>query len=546
MTSVQRTAIATPATGLMVYDLTTQSKWFYNGTAWEENYSSTNAWGKTGNTLAGIGTLGSLNAFAYNLIYNGGTKLTIGSNVRIDQVSVNTTGAAPAASAILDASSSTQGMLVPRMTSAQRTAIGAPATGLWLYDTTTGTFWYYNGAVWMQTATQGNAWSQAGNNITGTEILGTVNTQPLRFFSNNVERFRINPADGEIVAGATASPYPGDVLNAVATASLPFALNGYTAQNGSATWGETLAASTTAFSSVQGVYGGSGSGAGALGNYNGTNTSITRSGVTGVVSAPSATDGGVGVHGYNICASGNAHMGVLGEYSSTSFGLAVVGLSKGGVIPTGNQDIAVVGWRANNANYSGYFNGNHIIANGTKSASVGTQWGNQLLYVTESPEVWFEDIGRGKLVNGQCTIQLDSIFRQVTVIDSAHPMHIFVQPEGESEDLYVIPGTTSFTVKEKRNGQSAIAFSYRIMAKRVHFQDHRYGNDPLWGGGDTRPYMQYATPPPVDYEENMRFQLLQKQQYKPSPLPKGFITYEELQADMNERMKFATRPKKEN
>ncbi len=545
MTTAQRTAIATPATGLMVYDLTTASQWFYNGAAWEEFHSTSNAWSQGGNTLTAASSLGSLNAFTYDLLYNGTTKMTVGSTLRLSQASVNATGAAPAASAMLDVSSTTQGMLVPRMTSAQRTAIAAPSTGLWVYDTTTGTFWYYDGTVWQQSASLSDAWSLAGNTIAATDFMGTVNAQPLKFYCNNVERFRINPADGEIVAGATASPYAGDLLNAVGTATLPFALAGYTSQNGGAgTWGEVMSASSTAFSAVQGVYGGSGLGAGVLGNYDGTNVSSTRTGVFGICSTPAATNGGAGVTGYNNIASGNQHVGVLGYYSGSSFGIGVIGIGFGGGTPAGNNDYAVVGWRANNNNYSGYFNGNHVIANGTKSASVGTQWGNQLLYVTESPEVWFEDIGRGKLVNGKCTIELDSIFRQVTVIDSAHPMHVFVQPEGECEDLYVIPGTSSFTVKEKKNGQSEVTFSYRIMAKRVNFQDHRYGNDPLWGEGDTRPYMQYAAPPPIDYEANLRFQMEQRKNYKPSPMPKGFITYEQLQAETEERMKFATRPQK--
>lgn len=51
------------------------------------------------------------------------------------QVSVNTTGAAPDASAMLDVSSTTQGLLPPRMTQAQRTAIALPATGLVVYQT---------------------------------------------------------------------------------------------------------------------------------------------------------------------------------------------------------------------------------------------------------------------------------------------------------------------------------------------------------------------------------------------------------------------------
>ncbi len=62
-------------------------------------------------------------------------------------VAINGSGASPAASAMLDISSTTSGLLIPRMITAQRTAIAAPATGLKVYDTTTGTFWYYNGAI---------------------------------------------------------------------------------------------------------------------------------------------------------------------------------------------------------------------------------------------------------------------------------------------------------------------------------------------------------------------------------------------------------------
>lgn len=377
------------------------------------------------------------------------------------------------------------------------------------------------------------AWSLNGNNVLATDFIGTTNAQPFRFYCNNQERFRINPTDGEIVAGATASPYAGDLLNAVSTATLTFALNGYSSQNGSGTWGETMAASATNFSAVQGVYGGSGIGAGVLGNYNGTNAGTLRAGTIGICQTPAAAGAGVGVYGSNNIASGNQRMGVYGTYNGAAFGLSVVGVAFGGGIPAGNQDIAVVGWRANNGNYSGYFNGNHVIANGTKSASVGTSKGNQLLYVTETPEVWFEDIGGGQLENGSTHIQLDDLFLETIFVDSKHPMRIFLQEEGESNGLIVIKDSDNkgFTVKEKNGGTSSISFSYRIMAKRLHFQDHRFGNDPVWGEGDTRKYNQYATPPPVDYAENVRFQEQQKKNYKPTPMPKGFIDYMTLQKE---------------
>ena len=391
------------------------------------------------------------------------------------------------------------------------------------------------------------AWSLNGNSATATDFIGTTNPIAFRMFANNVERLRINPVDGEIVAGSTTSPYAGDLFSGIATPTLTFAINGYSAQNGSGVWGEVLAASTTPFSAIQGIYGGSGAGSGVLGNYSGTNTSNIRAGVYGVCSTPAANNGGAGVIGYNSIASGNQRMGVLGYYG-TSFGIGVHGIGFGGGIMAGNIDAAVVGWRANNANYSGYFNGNHVIANGTKTASVGTSKGNQLLYVTELPEVWFEDVGGGQLVNGSTHVELDPMFLETIFVDSKHPMRVFLQEEGESNGLIVIKDADNkgFTVKEKNGGTSDISFSFRIMAKRLHFQDHRFGNDPLWGEGDTRKYNQYATPPPVDYQQNVRFQEEQKKNYKPTPMPEGFINYFQLQDEAKkletERTKKAEKP----
>lgn len=54
---------------------------------------------------------------------------------------------APDASAILDLTSTDRGFLAPRMTTAQRTAIAAPAPGLLVFDLTVNCYYYYNG-IW--------------------------------------------------------------------------------------------------------------------------------------------------------------------------------------------------------------------------------------------------------------------------------------------------------------------------------------------------------------------------------------------------------------
>ena len=57
----------------------------------------------------------------------------------------------PAVSAQLEISSVTKGLLIPRLTAAQKNLIVSPATGLLIYltDSTQG-FYYFDGTIWSQ------------------------------------------------------------------------------------------------------------------------------------------------------------------------------------------------------------------------------------------------------------------------------------------------------------------------------------------------------------------------------------------------------------
>ena len=66
----------------------------------------------------------------------------------VAQVGINTNNSDPHASAMLDVKSTTKGMLVPRMSSAQRNAISNPAKGLLVFDNNKSSFWFYNGTAW--------------------------------------------------------------------------------------------------------------------------------------------------------------------------------------------------------------------------------------------------------------------------------------------------------------------------------------------------------------------------------------------------------------
>ena len=85
--------------------------------------------------------------------------------------SFNTTGATANASAMLDVSSTTRGVLVPRMTNTQKNAISSPATGLLIFQTDgTAGFYFYNGSAWVAM----NSFSTAGGDLSGTYPNPTV------------------------------------------------------------------------------------------------------------------------------------------------------------------------------------------------------------------------------------------------------------------------------------------------------------------------------------------------------------------------------------
>jgi roadblock/LC7 domain-containing protein len=91
---------------------------------------------------------------------------------------INTTGAAANNSAILDITSTSKGVLVPRVSTAQRTAIVAPAKGLMVYDSTVNQFTYYNGTAWTLLNAGGSSWTVSGSHqyssVSGNMGVGTT------------------------------------------------------------------------------------------------------------------------------------------------------------------------------------------------------------------------------------------------------------------------------------------------------------------------------------------------------------------------------------
>ena len=118
---------------------------------------------------------------------------------------INADGSLPNTSAMLDVKSTNKGLLIPRMTQAQRDAIASPATGLLVFQTDNSAgFYFFNGAAWTGIGGgSANAWLLNGNAgiNPATHFIGTVDNQPLSFKLNNLYAGQLHPVTGNVFLG---------------------------------------------------------------------------------------------------------------------------------------------------------------------------------------------------------------------------------------------------------------------------------------------------------------------------------------------------------
>ena len=222
-------------------------------------------------------------------------------------------------------------------------------------------------------------------------------------------------------------------------------------------------------------------------NYPSASTRVLYSEFTG-----SGNYSAVSVYGKCIPAD---YFGIGGYFDGGYIGV------EGRVVPTGNHDYrGVVGFATGGSgtnygvygsasgagtNIGVYYSGG-LAGTGTKSCVVKTSKGPTLLYCQESPENWFEDFGEGHLINGRAHVVLDNLFLETVTIDAEFPMKVFVQLEGDCKGVYVSKGTSSFEVIELNQGKSNVAFSYRVVAKRMGFENRRLD---FTKAGENDPYI---------------------------------------------------------
>jgi hypothetical protein len=176
-----------------------------------------------------------------------------------------------------------------------------------------------------------------------------------------------------------------------------------------------------------------------------------------------------------------------GVHGSSTSGVGLRGTSSGfvGLVGISDQSIGLYGYTvapnvpafyAENlgatGRIAGRFNGdvqvigNFTVTGGAKNAAVPMPDGSEaVMYCQESPEPYFEDFGRTRLVNGQAHVQIEPEFASTIKRDD---YMVFLTPEGESKGwLFVAEkNANGFGVREANGGKSDLPFTYRIIGKR--------------------------------------------------------------------------------
>lgn len=348
--------------------------------------------------------------------------------------------------------------------------------------------YYWDGTRWVAFAGSpgGLDWSLTGNSGTtaGTNFLGTIDAQDIRFHTNATERARI------LSGGTVGVNSPGTTFSQV-TVVAAGTNDGVAASNNdniaNAFWGRDAHATGTAIigatNGLGGIYptngaGVAGSGVNSIGIYGSTGNGAPNNSAHNGNHA-----GGFTLDTDNNPATNNssafAQLAGKDEQSVPDIAAPSRRILYGGYFiggtASGGQSYSYVGLKYNHNNNATATGGTNykVVGNGSNSTLVLDENREpRVLFSPEAPEILFQDFGTAKLVNGQAIVKLDPLLTRSIFVSEEHPLKVFIQLEGNCNGVYVTDKTAEgFKVKELNNGTSNVSFSWQIVASRADSKD---------------------------------------------------------------------------
>tara|TARA_R100000544_G_scaffold31179_1_gene17424 strand:+ start:18653 stop:21490 length:2838 start_codon:yes stop_codon:yes gene_type:complete len=100
----------------------------------------------------------------------------------------------------LELSTTTDGFLMPRLTTAQKNAISSPDTNLMLFDTDLNSLQRYNGSAWVDVSSGGDSIYTADGTLSGNRVLD-INNKTLEFKNGSTELYATNDHGSHVFDG---------------------------------------------------------------------------------------------------------------------------------------------------------------------------------------------------------------------------------------------------------------------------------------------------------------------------------------------------------
>lgn len=487
--------VTAPLNSLLVYNSNTNGTgstavtpgyYYWDGTAslWRRLMQANEGWGVLGNigTTAGTNFAGTVDNVTFDIRTNNTLRARIWNT---GEMVVNNAGGVAgdvfssyAAGGNFAVNGYAQGTGASVALYAENTSTGAGNTGLLVNTSTnansgildlinTGAAW----GIWSDIQNVANTHpgiAGVTRNLTSTGVAGAVNgTSTITILIGGSGGAFISPSTG-VYATATNASSNGALFSGNGVGA-----GGPTGGSGSSSNGAGIGvygSATTVASGTGGVFAGNNSGYSTLAGGSGVAGTGTTTGVFGTASTAASGTGGV-FGGNNLAttslatgsgvAGTGANVGVFGYIPNNAL------TSSGGLFMRNGGTFAVA-VSMNNAGTDF-----KILGTGAVSTIVkNTENKDVIMFAPESPEMLFQDFGKGKLVNGFAKIEMDPSFAKNIFVDDEHPLKVFVQLEGDCNGVYIANKTaTGFEVKELNGGTSNAEFTWFANGNRIDRKD---------------------------------------------------------------------------